>query len=223
MLVCCPTLPTTWPEEFTPRHPHEDSFVVHNDESIPEWEWKPGPQTDRREQFQMISPVPSSIHLSTPLLGHHPMVTSLLDQMEVIIRPMKEGNGKRTFELGPIVTHAIQMPKTHLILALIHPPNHMRMFQLKRLTLRWLRRNPWRTLLVSPKFSSPFLRPSPARPAPPPSVIIIDNTPIRSPLHPVLPRFLPWRALPFPPRAQRQAPLLPTMRLARNSLTCDQH
>ncbi|MBW0549503.1 hypothetical protein O181_089218 [Austropuccinia psidii MF-1] len=40
-----------------------------------------------------------------PLLGHHPMVTSLLDLSEVIIRPMKGGNGKRTFELGPIVTN----------------------------------------------------------------------------------------------------------------------
>ncbi|MBW0546652.1 hypothetical protein O181_086367 [Austropuccinia psidii MF-1] len=47
-----------------------------------------------------------------PLLGHHPMVTSLLDRREVIIRPMKNGNGKRTFKLGPIVTHEIQMPKT---------------------------------------------------------------------------------------------------------------
>ncbi|MBW0555431.1 hypothetical protein O181_095146 [Austropuccinia psidii MF-1] len=39
-----------------------------------------------------------------PFLGHHPMVTSLLDQIKVIIRPMKDGNGKRTFKLGPIVT-----------------------------------------------------------------------------------------------------------------------
>ncbi|MBW0570432.1 hypothetical protein O181_110147 [Austropuccinia psidii MF-1] len=39
-----------------------------------------------------------------PLLSHHPMVTSLLDLSEVIIRPMKNGDGKRTFELGPIVT-----------------------------------------------------------------------------------------------------------------------
>ncbi|MBW0568334.1 hypothetical protein O181_108049, partial [Austropuccinia psidii MF-1] len=39
-----------------------------------------------------------------PLLGHHPMVTSLLDRSEVIIRPMKDGDGERTFELGPIVT-----------------------------------------------------------------------------------------------------------------------
>ncbi|MBW0523800.1 hypothetical protein O181_063515 [Austropuccinia psidii MF-1] len=39
-----------------------------------------------------------------PPLGHHPMVTSLLDWRKVIIRPMKDGNGRRTFELGPIVT-----------------------------------------------------------------------------------------------------------------------
>ncbi|MBW0566704.1 hypothetical protein O181_106419 [Austropuccinia psidii MF-1] len=32
------------------------------------------------------------------------MVTSLLDRSEVIIRPMKDGNGERTFELGLIVT-----------------------------------------------------------------------------------------------------------------------
>ncbi|MBW0530348.1 hypothetical protein O181_070063 [Austropuccinia psidii MF-1] len=39
-----------------------------------------------------------------PLLGHHPMVTSLLDLSKVIIQPVKDGNGKRTFKLGPIVT-----------------------------------------------------------------------------------------------------------------------
>ncbi|MBW0590810.1 hypothetical protein O181_130525, partial [Austropuccinia psidii MF-1] len=32
------------------------------------------------------------------------MVTSLLDLSKVIIRPMKDGNGKRTFKLGLIVT-----------------------------------------------------------------------------------------------------------------------
>ncbi|MBW0518941.1 hypothetical protein O181_058656 [Austropuccinia psidii MF-1] len=47
-----------------------------------------------------------------PLLGHHPMVTSLLDRTEVIIWPIKDGNGKRTFKLGPIVTNGIQTPKT---------------------------------------------------------------------------------------------------------------
>ncbi|MBW0544084.1 hypothetical protein O181_083799 [Austropuccinia psidii MF-1] len=45
-----------------------------------------------------------------PLLGHHPMVTSLLDWSEVIIQPMKDGDGERTFELGPLVTHGIKIP-----------------------------------------------------------------------------------------------------------------
>ncbi|MBW0500896.1 hypothetical protein O181_040611 [Austropuccinia psidii MF-1] len=48
--------------------------------------------------------MPSSINLFTPLQGHHPMVTLLLDRREVIVHLMKDGNGKRTFELGPIVT-----------------------------------------------------------------------------------------------------------------------
>ncbi|MBW0547924.1 hypothetical protein O181_087639 [Austropuccinia psidii MF-1] len=39
-----------------------------------------------------------------PLLGHHPMIASLPDRSEVIIRPMKDGDGERTFELGPIIT-----------------------------------------------------------------------------------------------------------------------
>ncbi|MBW0486497.1 hypothetical protein O181_026212 [Austropuccinia psidii MF-1] len=47
--------------------------------------------------------MPSSIDLSTPLQGHHPMVNSLLDWRKVIMRPMKDGNGKRTFKLGLIV------------------------------------------------------------------------------------------------------------------------
>ncbi|MBW0495864.1 hypothetical protein O181_035579 [Austropuccinia psidii MF-1] len=39
-----------------------------------------------------------------PFLGHHPMVTSLLDQRKVMIHTMKDCNGKRTFKLGRIVT-----------------------------------------------------------------------------------------------------------------------
>ncbi|MBW0523929.1 hypothetical protein O181_063644 [Austropuccinia psidii MF-1] len=89
-----------------PRRPYKDSFLVDNDKSIPMQEWTPGPQTGRQEQFRTISPVPSSIDLSTP----PPMVTSLLDRSKVIIRPMKDGDGKRTFKLGLIVTHGIQMP-----------------------------------------------------------------------------------------------------------------
>ncbi|MBW0480583.1 hypothetical protein O181_020298 [Austropuccinia psidii MF-1] len=77
-----------------PRHPCEDSFVVHDDESIPEWEWTPGPQTGRRERFPTISSVPPSIDLSTPLLGHHPMGTSLLDRSE-----------NKTHQIPPNKTH----------------------------------------------------------------------------------------------------------------------
>ncbi|MBW0521491.1 hypothetical protein O181_061206 [Austropuccinia psidii MF-1] len=64
----------------------------------------PGPQKGSQEQFKTTSPVPSCIDLSTPLLGDHPMVTSLPDCSKVIIQPMKDGDGKRTFDLGPIVT-----------------------------------------------------------------------------------------------------------------------
>ncbi|MBW0569803.1 hypothetical protein O181_109518, partial [Austropuccinia psidii MF-1] len=89
-----------------PRHPCKDSFVVNDDEMISEREWTPEPQEGRLEQFRTNSPVPSSIDLSTPLLGHHPMVTSLLNLSEVIIRPMKDGDGERTFKLGLIITMA---------------------------------------------------------------------------------------------------------------------
>ncbi|MBW0544910.1 hypothetical protein O181_084625 [Austropuccinia psidii MF-1] len=47
---------------------------------------------------------PQALICPPPLLGHHPMVTSLLNRRKVIIWPMKDGNGKRTFEVGPIVT-----------------------------------------------------------------------------------------------------------------------
>ncbi|MBW0545674.1 hypothetical protein O181_085389, partial [Austropuccinia psidii MF-1] len=48
-----------------------------------------------------LSPQPSIC--PPPLLRQHPMVTSLLDLSKVIMQPMKDGNGKRTFELGLIV------------------------------------------------------------------------------------------------------------------------
>ncbi|MBW0500294.1 hypothetical protein O181_040009 [Austropuccinia psidii MF-1] len=66
MLICCPTLPTTWPEEFATKTLLEDSFVVNDYESIPKREWMPGPKTGRHELLWTISPVPSSIDLCTP-------------------------------------------------------------------------------------------------------------------------------------------------------------
>ncbi|MBW0508635.1 hypothetical protein O181_048350 [Austropuccinia psidii MF-1] len=49
-----------------PRCPCKDSFVVDNDESIPQLEWTLGPQKGQQERFWKINPVPSSIDLSTP-------------------------------------------------------------------------------------------------------------------------------------------------------------
>ncbi|MBW0550624.1 hypothetical protein O181_090339 [Austropuccinia psidii MF-1] len=49
-----------------PRRSCKDSFVFNNDESIPEREWTPLPQTGGQEQLRMLSPVPSSIDLSIP-------------------------------------------------------------------------------------------------------------------------------------------------------------
>ncbi|MBW0540610.1 hypothetical protein O181_080325 [Austropuccinia psidii MF-1] len=102
------------------RCPCKDSFVVNNDGTISKHKLTPGPQAGRRERFWMSSPVPSSIDFST----HHPMVTSLLDRSEVIIWPMKDCDGKRTFKLGLIVTMPCHQwdskakNKTHRI-----PPN----------------------------------------------------------------------------------------------------
>ncbi|MBW0527138.1 hypothetical protein O181_066853 [Austropuccinia psidii MF-1] len=49
-----------------PRRPCEDSFVANDDETISKREWTPEPQAGQRERFWTISPVPSSIDLSTP-------------------------------------------------------------------------------------------------------------------------------------------------------------
>ncbi|MBW0588456.1 hypothetical protein O181_128171 [Austropuccinia psidii MF-1] len=56
------------------------------------------------------------------LLGHHPMVTSLLDRSKVIIWPMKDGDGKRTFELGPIVTMSCHRWDSNTKVSFLSPP-----------------------------------------------------------------------------------------------------
>ncbi|MBW0523845.1 hypothetical protein O181_063560 [Austropuccinia psidii MF-1] len=60
-------------------------------------------QADRNDSGQLPQSPQVSI-CPPPLLGHYLMVTSLLDWSEVIIWQMKDGNGKRTFDLGLIVT-----------------------------------------------------------------------------------------------------------------------
>ncbi|MBW0481065.1 hypothetical protein O181_020780 [Austropuccinia psidii MF-1] len=225
MIVCCPKLPTT-----QARCCREGSFGVNNDESIPKREWTPGPQTGRQEQLRTIRPVPSSINLSTPLLGHHLMVTSLLDQSKVIIWLMKDGNGKRTFELGLIVTMSF------------HP---------------WDSNAKNKTNQIPCNKTLPFLVCQPSQPNEPPipglspsskpheDIPSCEPEPELVPLHPlhdhhrqyarrIPPPLSPSPRVPPPstptleippisPRTQLPPPLIPTMRLARNSLTWDQH
>ncbi|MBW0525114.1 hypothetical protein O181_064829, partial [Austropuccinia psidii MF-1] len=65
MIVRCPPLPTRSQRSSRPRRPREDSFVVNNDETISKHEWTPRPQSGQWERFRTISPIPSSIDLST--------------------------------------------------------------------------------------------------------------------------------------------------------------
>ncbi|MBW0532383.1 hypothetical protein O181_072098 [Austropuccinia psidii MF-1] len=85
-------------------------------ESFPSRNGLPDPKmADENNSGQLALFPPVSI-CPPPLQGHHPMVTSLLERREVIIRPMKHGNGERTFELGLIVTMGFKHPIKFLFL-----------------------------------------------------------------------------------------------------------
>ncbi|MBW0503434.1 hypothetical protein O181_043149 [Austropuccinia psidii MF-1] len=228
------------------RRPPEDPFVFDNDESIPEQEWTPRPQAGRQERFRTISPVPSSIDLCIPLLGHHQMVTSLLNWSKVIIQPMKDGNSKRTFEVGPIVTmschpwHSNTKRKTHQI-----PHNKTLLFLVclarklcdKSLQAQVAPDEPSQhnePPITGPSQASDSQLPSHennltcepetevaptqsseepfACPATPCSSIIINDRPIGTSLPP----------LPSSPSTHPSTPLIPTIRLCRDSPTYNQ-
>ncbi|MBW0526116.1 hypothetical protein O181_065831 [Austropuccinia psidii MF-1] len=172
--------------------------------------WDPK-QADRNNSGQLALS-PQVLICPPPLLGHHPMVTSLLDRSKVIIQPMKDGNGKRTLELGPIVTMSCHRwdsnakDKTHQI-----PPNKTLPFLVclasKPRGTQWseeLFREPSQTKeppipCPSPSSQPPedilTCEPEPevaptqsteepfACPSTPCSIIIIDNTPIGYPSH----------------------------------------
>ncbi|MBW0501892.1 hypothetical protein O181_041607 [Austropuccinia psidii MF-1] len=53
------------------------------------------------------------VFICTPPLGHYLIVTSLLDQIEVIIRPMDRGQSSLGLLLPCVFTHGIQKPKCH--------------------------------------------------------------------------------------------------------------
>ncbi|MBW0555489.1 hypothetical protein O181_095204 [Austropuccinia psidii MF-1] len=60
------------------------------------WDLK---QADGKDSGQLAL-FPEVLICPPPLLGHHPTVTSLLDLNKVIIRPMKDGDGKGHSSLG---------------------------------------------------------------------------------------------------------------------------
>ncbi|MBW0497535.1 hypothetical protein O181_037250 [Austropuccinia psidii MF-1] len=114
------------------------------------------------------------------------MVTSLLDWSKVIIQPMKNGNGKRTFKLGLIVTHGIQMSKKLAPSPFLEPSQHYeppipRPSQSSKSQVTshedGLTHEPEPEVAPMQSTEEPF-----AHPATPCSVIIINNTPIGSPL-----------------------------------------
>ncbi|MBW0521548.1 hypothetical protein O181_061263 [Austropuccinia psidii MF-1] len=86
---------------------------------------------DTGNDSRQVAPSPPVLICPPPLLGHHPIVTSLLERSKVIIRLMKEGKGERTFELGTIVTMSCHpwdsnaKNKTHQI-----PPNKTHPFHI---------------------------------------------------------------------------------------------
>ncbi|MBW0474167.1 hypothetical protein O181_013882 [Austropuccinia psidii MF-1] len=104
MLACCASLPTILPEESQlntlVRTPLWSTMMKEFPSGNGQWDPK---QADGNNSRQ-LAPCPQVSVCPTPLQGHHPMVTYLLDQSKVIIWPMKDGNGNRTLELGPIVT-----------------------------------------------------------------------------------------------------------------------
>ncbi|MBW0499735.1 hypothetical protein O181_039450 [Austropuccinia psidii MF-1] len=135
---------------------------------------------------------------------------------------MKDGNGERTFELGPIVTDGIQTPNLPREQTLWQPTPGPSGTQWSEELLRAKEppipapspsseppediptREPEPEVALTQSTEEPF-----ACPATPRSIIIIDNTPLGSPPSPLL-----------QPRCK--APLIPMMMLARNLLTYNQ-
>ncbi|MBW0582328.1 hypothetical protein O181_122043 [Austropuccinia psidii MF-1] len=99
MLIHCVTIPTMQQDALA-RTPllsmMMKAFLSRNG--------LPDPKLADANNSGRLAQCPPVLICPPPLQGHHPMVTSLLDWREVIIRPMKHRNGKRKFKLGMIVT-----------------------------------------------------------------------------------------------------------------------
>ncbi|MBW0477012.1 hypothetical protein O181_016727 [Austropuccinia psidii MF-1] len=121
-------------------------------------------------------------------------------------------NDQRTYSANP------PNPMGHLFLAHIHHPSHMRMFQLVRLNLRWLQRNPWRNLLLvllQPlcNYHQQYTCQIPHPPTPPPSTHVPPPSTPTPVLSPEIPPIAPENPTVSSPHSHNE--------VLRNSLTCD--
>ncbi|MBW0515908.1 hypothetical protein O181_055623 [Austropuccinia psidii MF-1] len=146
MLICCPTLLTTQLEEFLPKTPLQGLLCGCDDGD------RDPKQANGNDSRQLSLFLPVSI-CPPPLLGHHPMVTSLLDRSKVIIRPMKDEPSQHNEPPTPGPSPSSKPPED---VPTCEPE-----------------------VEVAPTQSTedPF-----ACPTTPPSIILIDNMPIGSPL-----------------------------------------
>ncbi|MBW0502622.1 hypothetical protein O181_042337 [Austropuccinia psidii MF-1] len=122
MLVCCPTFPTMRPEEFPPRNPLWSTMM----KVFPSGNGHPDRKQADGNNSGRLALSPPVLLCPPLLLGHRLMVTSLLDWHQVIIWPMKDGDGKRTFKFGPTVSIGFK----HEVSFLFRSCNHTDFFPL---------------------------------------------------------------------------------------------
>ncbi|MBW0480910.1 hypothetical protein O181_020625 [Austropuccinia psidii MF-1] len=97
--------------------------------------WDPK-QADGNASGQ-LAPCPQVLICPPLFQGHHPMVTLPLDQSKGIIQPMKDGDGKRTFELGPILTMSCQPCNANSKVSFLFPQPSFNHLQLVPLPPPW--------------------------------------------------------------------------------------
>ncbi|MBW0475046.1 hypothetical protein O181_014761 [Austropuccinia psidii MF-1] len=148
-----------------PRCPCEDSFVVDNDESIPEQEWTLKPQAGRQERFQIISCVPSKRNPPNP-----PQKDTPVPCMPCKQTPGPSGTQwSRTCSATPIQSSKLQVPSHEDTSTFEHEPEVAQTQSMEE------------PFGKSPLYFFYSYKLSLTRPDTPHSIIIIDNSPVTPP------------------------------------------
>ncbi|MBW0472188.1 hypothetical protein O181_011903 [Austropuccinia psidii MF-1] len=204
------------------------------------------PETTNRKMGMLPHDEPCSLQYS---FVHDPTVTSLLNQSKVIIRPFKDGNGKRKFELGMIITISChpwdsnsKQPTpgpsgTQWLEDLFHGKQQAISFLILAFALSELTFPPF--VEPSQHYAPPIPGPSQSSDSQLPShennwtysltpPLTISSLTLHSTLYNHHRQYTCWIPPPspatstqLPPRTQFSPPLIPMMRLCRNSPTCD--